>query len=115
MIDYKGKEKDFRVTKEGENVIVYTHTHILACTCACALFFFLIEGEKKKLEKGIERQREVYQERKTWGGCGEKDKGGFPGGPLVKNLPAVQETRVQSLVWEGPTCRVATKSVHHNH
>ena len=50
MIDYKGKEKDFRVTKEGENVIVYTHTHILAC--ACALFFFLIEGEKKKLAKG---------------------------------------------------------------
>ena len=30
---------------------------------------------------------------------------GFPGGPGVKNLPAiqeVQETRVQSLGWEGP-------------
>ena len=27
---------------------------------------------------------------------------GFPGGLAVKNLPANQETRVQSLGWEGP-------------
>ena len=27
---------------------------------------------------------------------------GFPGGSLVKNLPAVQETRVRSLGWEDP-------------
>ena len=27
---------------------------------------------------------------------------GFPGGSAVKNLPAVQETRVQSLDWEDP-------------
>ena len=26
----------------------------------------------------------------------------FPGGSVVKNLPAKQETRVQSLVWEDP-------------
>ena len=26
----------------------------------------------------------------------------FPGGSLVKNPPAVQETQVQSLVWEDP-------------
>ena len=25
---------------------------------------------------------------------------GFPGGPAVKNLPAMQETRVSSLGWE---------------
>ena len=25
---------------------------------------------------------------------------GFPGGSVVKNLPAMQETRVQSLGWE---------------
>ena len=27
---------------------------------------------------------------------------GFPGSSAVKNLPAMQETRVQSLGWEGP-------------
>ena len=27
---------------------------------------------------------------------------GFAGGSVVKNLPAMQETQVQSLVWEGP-------------
>ena len=27
---------------------------------------------------------------------------GFPGGIVVKNLPAMQETRVQSLGWEDP-------------
>ena len=27
---------------------------------------------------------------------------GFPGGSVVKNLPAMQETRVQCLGWEDP-------------
>ena len=27
---------------------------------------------------------------------------GFPGGTVVKNLPAMQETQVQSLGWEVP-------------
>ena len=27
---------------------------------------------------------------------------GFPDGPVVKNLPAVQETQVHSLGWEDP-------------
>ena len=27
---------------------------------------------------------------------------GFPGGSLIKNLPAMQETSVQSLGWEDP-------------
>ena len=27
---------------------------------------------------------------------------GFPGGSVVKNLPAMQETPVQSLCWEDP-------------
>ena len=27
---------------------------------------------------------------------------GFPGGSVVKNLPAMQETRVRSLGWEDP-------------
>ena len=26
----------------------------------------------------------------------------FPGGSVVKNLPAMQETQVQSLCWEDP-------------
>ena len=29
-------------------------------------------------------------------------QGSFPGGPALKNQPAVQETRVQSLGWEDP-------------
>ena len=33
----------------------------------------------------------------------------FPGGPVIKNPPAIQETRVQSLEWEDPTCYLATK------
>ena len=28
--------------------------------------------------------------------------GGFPGGSVVKNLPVMQETQVQSLGWEDP-------------
>ena len=27
---------------------------------------------------------------------------GFPGGSVVKNLPAIQETQVRSLAWEDP-------------
>ena len=41
------------------------------------------------------------------------------GAPLVAQwlrirLP-MQGTRVQALVWEDPTCRGATKPVHHNY
>ena len=34
---------------------------------------------------------------------------GFPGGPVVKNLPWLQGIPVRSLVWEGLTCQEATK------
>ena len=37
---------------------------------------------------------------------------GFPGGSLVKNLPA-NGTPVQPLVWEGPKCLRAIKPMHH--
>ena len=42
---------------------------------------------------------------------------GIPGGSVVKNPPAnkVQQTRVQSLVWEDPTCCGATKPVSDNY
>ena len=39
----------------------------------------------------------------------------FPGGAVVKNLPASAGTWVWSLVWEDPTCRRATKPVSHNY
>ena len=39
----------------------------------------------------------------------------FPGGTVVKNLPAMQGTRVRALVREEPTCHGATKPVHHNY
>ena len=34
---------------------------------------------------------------------------------MVKNLPANAGTRVRALVWEDPTCRAATKLMHHNY
>ena len=39
----------------------------------------------------------------------------FPGGTVVKNPPANAGTQVRALVWEDPTCRGATKSMHHNY
>ena len=68
----------------------------------------VLRGKEKYTKKEKEKGREGRKEE-------EKEKGGFPGGPLVKNLPAIQETQVQSLVWEDPTCHVATRFVHHSH
>ena len=39
----------------------------------------------------------------------------FPGGAVVKNPPANAGARVQALVREDPTCRGATKPLHHNY
>ena len=46
----------------------------------------------------------------------KKAEEGFPGGAVIKRicLP-MQGTRVRSLVQEDPTCRGATKPVHHNY
>ena len=67
----------------------------------------ILRGKEKYTKEEKERGRERKEE--------EKEKGGFSSGLLVKNLPVVQETQVQSLVWEDPTCHVATKSVQPNH
>ena len=40
---------------------------------------------------------------------------GFPGGPVVRNPPAMQVPQVQSLVQEDPMYHGATKPVHHNY
>ena len=40
---------------------------------------------------------------------------GFPGGSVVKNRLPMQETQVQSLVQEDPTCPRVTKPVHQNY
>ena len=40
--------------------------------------------------------------------------GDFPGGTVVKNLPANAGVVVQALVQEDPTCCGATKTVGHN-
>ena len=42
-------------------------------------------------------------------------KSDFPGGSVVKICLPVQETRIQPLVWEDPTCHGATKCVRHNY
>ena len=39
----------------------------------------------------------------------------FPGGTVVKNPPANAGDTVRALVQEDPTCRGATKPVHHNY
>ena len=39
----------------------------------------------------------------------------FPGGPVVKNLPANAGAWVRFLVLKDPTCCGATKPVDHNH
>ena len=39
----------------------------------------------------------------------KEGRGDFPGGTVVKNPPA------NALVQEDPTCRGATKPVHHNY
>ena len=39
---------------------------------------------------------------------------GFPGGSVVKNLPANAGDRVRLLIWEDSTCSGATKAKHHN-
>ena len=39
----------------------------------------------------------------------------FPGGTVVKNLPANAGARVQALVQEDPTCRGATKPMCYNY
>ena len=41
--------------------------------------------------------------------------GSFPGGSVVKNHLPMQETQVQSLAWEDPTCHGATKPMHRNY
>ena len=40
---------------------------------------------------------------------------GFPGGSVVKNLPANARSMSSSLIWEDPTCRGATKSASHSY
>ena len=45
--------------------------------------------------------------------------GGFPGCSVVKNPSAnagdIECRRIQSLIWEDPTCCRATKPMHHNY
>ena len=39
----------------------------------------------------------------------------FTGGPVVKNSPDNEGDKIQSLVWEDPTCLRVTKPVHYNY
>ena len=49
---------------------------------------------------GSRRKQEIY----ILNGLNQRGSGieGFPHGAVVKNLPALKETRVRSLGWEGP-------------
>lgn len=56
------------------------------------------------------------QGRDHTGDCGKNEHGrGFPGGSGVKSLPATQEARVPSLVWEDPIRHGAAKLRLCNH
>ena len=59
---------------------------------------------------------EDWLPQRSWGGAGGSKRSGrgFPGGTVVKNPPA-KGTWVRALVREDPTCRRATKPVHHNY
>ena len=52
----------------------------------------------------------------SWASGQELNKGGFPGGAVVKNpcLP-MQGTQVRALVREDPTCHGAAKPMRHNY
>ena len=54
------------------------------------------------------KQKQTHRRRK-------QTYGDFSVGAVVKNPPAMQETWVQAMVWEDPTCRGTTKPVHHNY
>ena len=41
--------------------------------------------------------------------------GGFPGGSVVKNLPANAEIQALSLIWEDPNMLQGTKPMCHNY
>ena len=59
---------------------------------------------------GSRRKQEIY----ILNGLNQRGSGieGFPHGAVVKNLPAMEETRVRSLGWEGPLEKgMATHSV----
>ena len=45
---------------------------------------------KKKLPRSLESHTTIYIKKAGWAG-------GFPGGQMVKNLPAMQDTQVQSV------------------
>ena len=47
--------------------------------------------------------------------CKNPEVQDFPGGSVVKNLPASAGNMVQSIVWEDRTCLRETKPVGHNY
>ena len=58
------------------------------------------------LSLGFGQQMRVTTIRESWCGGGKRSKSAYCGGflvaPMVKNLPAMQETQVLSLGWEDP-------------
>ena len=46
---------------------------------------------------------------------GNSSREDFPGGPVVKTVLPAQGVRVQSLVWEDPTCHGTAKPMCHNY
>ena len=65
----------------------------------CKTFTFTLRAIWKKRIHLI-LQNELYTKKYRWIKNLALD---FPGGSVVKNLP-IKETRVQSLIWEDPTC-----------
>lgn len=79
MLDYKGKEKDFRVMMEEKMWSVYTHT---LTHWNAHVHFFLVKGKKRN--KRILRGKEKYTKKRKREGEGKrerkrKEKGGFSG------------------------------------
>ena len=60
------------------------------------------------MSKSVDSEYEIITKLKR------KQKQGFPGGSVIKNLPADAGDTVSTLVWEDSTCCGGTKPMHHN-
>ena len=67
-----------------------------------------------KVSSGIMKVN-IHMMTSPYSGTSETPLLGFPGGPVVKNPPAMQRTWIWSLIWEDPTVHKATEPMHHNY
>ena len=80
-----------------------------------AVLKLLSGGEDWGLAPGILLSTGEHTKQRRLGSCFKSREGDFPGGPVVKNPPAMQGTWIRSLVQEYSTCHGAAKPPRHNY